>query len=269
MMPARNDDGMNVVHTQTRLLNSTSYSKKLILVQDGVQFPKAATRWNVGSRVDTLKFLWIAFVLDTLHNAYFGFQQLFFCRSTDMPPLTFILSRVGERTSHMDEVTYGYKESAELGEAFEALWMYHISGNMSETCHHLRTHFRVGVRVDKVVSFLKLRWMQRYIVKKGWPFEPHCAAKQVWSHSSWPNVSWVEVRWDILPRARARWLTNSLDPVVYVDIESPWLILDVSQYNLTICVVGHVVERCIHLWNYHLSDLDGKYSCTKLKSWDS
>lgn len=74
-----------------------------------------------------------------------------------MPPLTFILGRVGERTSHVDEVSYGCEESAELGEAFKVLWMYHISGNMSETCHHLGTHFRVGVRVDKVIILLKLR----------------------------------------------------------------------------------------------------------------
>lgn len=74
-----------------------------------------------------------------------------------MPHLTSILGGVGEGTSYMDEVRYGCKECAELGETFKALWVYHISGNMCETCRYVRTHFRVGVGVNKVVSLLKLR----------------------------------------------------------------------------------------------------------------
>lgn len=73
-----------------------------------------------------------------------------------MPPLTFILGGVSKGMSHVDEVCYGCEESAELGETFKALWVYHISGNMCETCRHLGTHFRVSVRVDKVISLLKL-----------------------------------------------------------------------------------------------------------------
>ena len=106
---------------------------------------------------DALQFLRIALILDAPHNAHFSSQQLLFRRTTDVPPLTLILGRVGERVNYVDEMRHSCEESAELGETFKALRVYHISGNMCETCHHLGTHFGVNVGVDEVISLLKLR----------------------------------------------------------------------------------------------------------------
>lgn len=74
-----------------------------------------------------------ALVLNTLCDAHLGPQQLLLWKTTDMPPLICVLNGVSEGTSHMDEVCHGSEKNAKLGESLKALWVYHISGNMSKT----------------------------------------------------------------------------------------------------------------------------------------
>lgn len=69
-----------------------------------------------------------------------------------MPPLASVLGVVDEGASHMDEVCYSCEKSAEFRKAFEALWVFHISGDTCEACQHLGTHLRIDVRVNEVVS---------------------------------------------------------------------------------------------------------------------
>ena len=80
-------------------------------------------------------------MFSTLYSTHFGFQHLFLCRMTDVPSLTLILDGVGERVSYVDQVCYGCEKSAELGDTFNKLRVYHISGNMHETCCHLGTYW--------------------------------------------------------------------------------------------------------------------------------
>lgn len=75
----------------------------------------------------------VALVLNTLCDVHHGPQQLLLQKMIDMLPLTCALSGVSEGMSHMDEECYGSEKSTELGETLKALWVYHISGNVSET----------------------------------------------------------------------------------------------------------------------------------------
>ena len=48
----------------------------------------------------------VSLVLDAFHNAHLGLCQLLLGWMADVPPMTFVINRTGERASYMDQACY-------------------------------------------------------------------------------------------------------------------------------------------------------------------